>query len=166
MKFFLILILVLSLGTRLPLIAQDWQEVYDQALSAYNDNQLVEAIEAAEKALELAETQFGISSEPFSYSAQLLSVACYEAGRFSKGIQSAQSEMESNRLGQVHDTTYAKAVGNLILNYQGAGQVNDAIPMIRQQLQIYGQHFGEESLLYNVALSDLAALAAQVQDSE
>ena len=126
MKFHFTLILVFSLVNTLPLMAQDWQKVYDLALSAYNENQLVEAMSSAENAMELAETQFGVSSEPFSYSAQLLSVACYEAGEFNKGIQSARREMESNQLRQVHDTTYAKAVGNLILNYQGAGQVNES----------------------------------------
>ncbi len=150
-----ILMVLCGLGS-LPTVAQEWQVAYDQALDAYEQNDLAAAERAAGLSLRLAEEQFGADSEPYSYSAQLAAVACYESGQFGKGIEYAQREVESNRLRQVHDTIYAKAASNLLLNYQGAGEVSLAIGVIRQLLPIYLLHYGEQSLQYNLALSDLA----------
>ena len=144
------------LGALQPLFGQDWQETYNQALNAYSANDLTETTIAAEKALELAEVQFGIDSEPYSYSAQLLSVAYYESGQFTKGIESAHRQIESNQLRKAHDTIQAGAIRNLVLNFQAAGQLDSAIYRIRQLIPIYRQHYGTGSLNYCLNLSDLA----------
>jgi tetratricopeptide (TPR) repeat protein/CHAT domain-containing protein len=139
-------------------LAEAWT-LNRQAIAAYRAGRTSEAIEIAQRALQIRERILGPSHPDYAQSLNNLARLYYAMGAYAKAEPLYRQALEIRRkaLGEAHPD-FAQSLNNLAGLYVSMGAYAKAEPLYRQALEIRRKALGEAHPDFATSLNNLATL--------
>lgn len=158
--FFLILL-------PLEVYSQSRKELVDSATHYMNLGKYDKALELAQKALKISETEYGKESEAYCKSLDLIADIHFLSNNCEKAIEyyNLSKEIKAKVLGKNHQS-YAKTLNNLSNCLQKTNKLREAEQILLETLEIKKQLFGTEDSSYAISLNNLGKIYIELADYE
>ncbi len=142
-----------------PVSAQSWEALNQQAVEYYHLGDYKQAILYAERALEQCEKEYGKKHEIYSVSLNNLAASYQAMGQYEKALPLLLVALENTEksLGKDH-SEYGIRLDNLAGVYRHMGQYEKALPLYLEALENAEKSLGKDHSEYGIHLNNLAGL--------
>ncbi|MBS4013541.1 MAG: CHAT domain-containing protein [Bacteroidetes bacterium] len=148
-------------------IAQDWK--YHDSLTTFfqEKRQYTEALQNAEKSIELYQIEVGQKDTVYTDLIQKLAYVYYFSNNYDKAIETFNEELELRvRLqGREHQKT-GTCLNNISILHRRKGDYENALKLSIEALEITGKSMGENHIEYGVRLNNLAIIYEELGNYE
>lgn len=146
----------------LNLAAQDWKQVYNEALTLYQEQNYEEALSKANRAYTLSKS---LDLKNQAYTLQLLTSICMESNRNEEGLSVINEEENLfKKIEGPGSMTYAEALRKHSLMLLQKGTYAGALEKCRAAMDILQSNQQEKSLTYATLLAEEGQLLALLGD--
>ena len=138
---------------------QSWQELRDQAVSLYEKGEFSTALPQAERALALAEQEYGSSHENYGESSLILAELYNQLGQYDKALPLFVTAVDVvEKTAGKENAQYGYAISGLAGVYHSMGAYDKALPLLLTAVENAERWLGKDNPEYGSRLNSLANL--------
>ncbi|MFT7197429.1 MAG: CHAT domain-containing protein/tetratricopeptide (TPR) repeat protein, partial [Marinoscillum sp.] len=147
--------------------AQNWAELYNQSVEAYNNFEYEDARAYAEQALSDIKQNQSNPDKNFAVILRQLSLVCYDLEDNTAAVSYAKEEIETLiKIGGNQDMNFAAALQNLAVIRMYRSEYGVAEPLLREAQNIVLTYNTSESYEVGIANGNLAVALFQLEQDE